>query len=251
VSAIKDRFVAGASAALRGFRLATTHAEVRRTYATLALVLLVLATALDVLGVWAIWELTRPDADPSWWGTILRLLLRLGGIALVLIAAPIIALWVVNGVLPFLGQKVFLAGLRAVAPARAAELAERPGQSLGRSLADATMRMLFFVLTSLAAFLVSFVPVVGTLVAPPLEAYLGARALGWELLDPYFDKLGLRFDPQRDFIGDHRPAIVGFALPYVLLLAIPIVGPFAYGLAQAATGLFVAEVIEGDGGRAS
>jgi uncharacterized protein involved in cysteine biosynthesis len=88
------------------------------------------------------------------------------------------------------------------------------------------------------------VPVVGSIGGPVLQAYFTARALGWELLDPYFEKLQMSFDAQHVFVKQHRAPLVGFALPYCFVMAIPLLGPFAFGLAQAAAGVFTREILE-------
>jgi uncharacterized protein involved in cysteine biosynthesis len=236
--------VAGVSAAFRGLRIATSTPEVGRAYLKLAAVVLALSIVLDVAGIWTVLHFTAGDGDQEWWERVGLVLVRVAGIGIVLLAAPVIAMFISNTLFPFLSEKVFLAGMRAVDPARADQLAAMPGMPLATAVSQNIIRMLLFIALSVGAFAFSFVPVVGSIGGPILQAYFTARALGWELLDPYFEKLEYRFDAQHRFVREHRAPLVGFALPYSLVMAIPILGPFAFGIAQAAAGVFTREILE-------
>ncbi|HWB77116.1 MAG TPA: EI24 domain-containing protein [Nannocystaceae bacterium] len=235
--------VTGASAAKRGLAIAWGSAQVRRVYLQLVLVLVAIATALDAAGIWAVVQWTRGGDDGLWW-TIAMVLLRIAGICIVLLVAPIVALFVVNGLFPFLGERVFFAGMRQIAPARADELSAREGLSFATGLFNALVRLALFLLVSVSLFVLSFVPVLGSIAGPVLQAWRTALALGWELLDPYFDKLGWTRAQQRELLRRHQAPLLGFALPFVLVMAVPIAGPFVFGLAQAAIATLVIEVIE-------
>lgn len=236
--------MAGLSLARRGTSAAWASPEVRRTYVNLVLVLVAVATLLDVAGVWSVVVLTRVAPDASWWMLVGMVLLRIVAIALVLLVAPIVAMFAINALFPFLGERVFLAGMRPLAPERAAVLAAAPGLPLLRSIVDATVRLAVFLALSVLLFVLALVPVVGSIAAPVLQAWRSALALSWELLDPYFDKLGLDRAGQRAVLHRHQRTLLGFALPFVVLMAIPVVGALAFGLAQAAIAMLVVEVVE-------
>ncbi len=236
--------MAGLSLARRGAAVAWASPEVRRTYVQLVLVLIATAGVLDVAGVWAVVILTRVAAAASWWMLVGLVLLRIVAIALVLLVAPIIALFAINVAFPFLGERVFLAGMRQLAPERAAALAAAPGLPLARSIVDATVRLVAFLALSAVLFVLALVPVAGSIAAPVLQAWRSALALSWELLDPYFDKVGLDRAGQRAVLRRHQQTLLGFALPFVFLMAIPVVGALAFGLAQAAIATLVVEVVE-------
>lgn len=237
---------AGVSAAWRGFRTATQTPDVGKTYTALAGAMFGTAALIDFFGIWAMVHFTATDGL-SWWATLGLLLLRIAGILVVLLAAPVLALFTVNLILPFLGERVFFAGLRATNPTRAAELEAMKPISMWSGVAQNLIRLLLFLALSVAAFALSFVPVVGPLLAPTVQVLLTARALGWELLDPYFERLNFRFDEQHAFVKIHRRELVGFALPYSLIMAIPLVGPLVFGVAQAAIGTLVTDVLEANG----
>ncbi len=239
-------FVAGASAALRGLRLAASTAEVRKTYLQLVAAVVGIAGVFDVLGIWAVLHLTARDGTETWWAALTLVLLRIAGIGIVLLAAPLLGLFAVNVAFPLLGERVFYAGMAQVAPERASELRARPGMPPFRAVLDNLVRFILFVGLGLASFVVSLVPVVGAVAGPVLQAYFTARALGWELLDPWFDKLEMQFDAQHDYVRRHRAAIVGFGFPLGLVMAVPLVGPLVFGLAQAAAGVLVTEVLDPD-----
>jgi uncharacterized protein involved in cysteine biosynthesis len=236
--------VAGISAARRGAAAAWASASVRRVYVQLVLVLVLVATVLDALGIWAVVEWTRGGGDESVWWTIALVLLRIAGICIVLLVAPIVALFLINGLFPFLGQRVFFAGLRQIAPARADELEARAGLPFATSLLNTLVRLVLFLVTSAALFVLSFVPVLGSIAGPVLQAWRTAIALGWELLDPYFDKLASTRQEQHAILARHQAPLLGFALPFVIVMAVPIAGPLVFGLAQAAIATLVVEVIE-------
>jgi CysZ protein len=140
--------------------------------------------------------------------------------------------------------------MRQIAPARAAALEAMPGRPLARTMIDALLRMLAFLGIGALLLVLSFVPVVGSVLGPVLQAWRSAFALAWELLDPYFDKLELDRTAQRTMLRAHQATLLGFALPFVFVLAIPIVGALAFGLAQAAVAMLVVEVIESPQGSA-
>jgi len=234
----------GLRAAGRGVRRVLDTPEVGKTYLQLVAVLFVLAGVLDVLGIWAVLHFTPIDGGDSWWAVAGLWLLRIAGLLLVVLMAPILALFVTNTAFPMLGERVFLAGVRAVDPARADQLAAIEGLPLRVSVPQNLIRMAMFLGLSVVAFGVSLIPVVGSILGPVLQAYFTARALGWELLDPYFEKLEVRFDAQHAFVKQHRGPLIGFALPFSLVMSIPLLGPLLFGVAQAAAGTLVVEVLE-------
>lgn len=243
-AASRRGFSAGLDAAMRGLRIAGRSAAVRGTYARLVAAIFVLAAWLDVGGIWTVWHFTAADPASSWWMIVVLWTLRIAGVVIVLFIAPLVAFFLINALFPVLAERVFFAALGEIAPARAQELQALPGKSVMRGLADNLMRMGLFFATTLLALAVSLVPAVGAVAGPPLSIYFTARAMGWELLDPYFDKLQLDFAGQRRFVAEHRPALVGFGLPLGFVMAIPLVGPLFFGLAQAAAAVLVADVIE-------
>lgn len=239
--------LAGVHAAFAGLRHAWSMPDVGRAYAALSIALLITTTLLDIGGIAALWSSTAAAPEASWWLEVGLLALRGVGIVVVLFVAPIVALVLVNNLAPVLAERIFLAGLRSVSPARADALAAAPGLPLGASITASLLRLGWFLGCSVSTLLLSFVPVLGTAASPVLQGFFSARAIGWELLDPYFDKCGMGFSDQRGFVNGHRWPIVGFGLPLGFAMAIPLAGPWFFGLAQAAAGRFVGEVLEARG----
>ena len=239
-------FVAGASAAWRGLQTATRAPEVKRTYLQMVLVLFALAVALDVAGIWGVLQWTAGDGSEGWWANVGRLLLRIAGIALVLLIAPVVSMFLVNILFPLFGERVFFASMRTLSPERASDLEQRDGLPIIASIGHSVVRLLLFLGLSLLTFAISLIPVAGAIIAPILQIYFGARAIAWEMLDPYFDKLQMKFDDQHAFAKRNRAALLGFGLPYGFVMAVPLVGPFVFGLAQAAAAFLIVEVIEAD-----
>jgi len=236
----------GALAAVQGFRFALHRPEIRRLYRRLAVVLFVV-TLLLIGGLSALlWHFTAASHEASALRVVALWLLRLGGLAVVGLSAPLLALLGVNAAWPALSEQVFMAALKELDPARAEGLAAAPGASLKAGLATALRRLGYFFVMTLVAFGAALVPIVGVIAGPLLQGYVSARAITWELLDPYFDRRGLDFARQQAEIRAQRWAVLGFGLPMTLLLAIPLVGPLLFGFAQAAAAKFVVDVLPRD-----
>ncbi|MEM6291772.1 MAG: EI24 domain-containing protein [Myxococcota bacterium] len=234
----------GLRAAGRGFRTVLGTPAVRKTYLQLVGALFLLAASINVAGIWAVLHFTPIHGNEGWWVLAGMWLLRIAGVLIVLFMAPVLSLFVTNTLFPLLGERVFVAGVRAVDPARADQLAALEGLPLRVSIPQNLIRLLLFLGLTLGAFALSFVPVVGPVLGPVAQAYVTARSLGWELLDPYFEKLEVRFDAQHVFVKQHRRPLVGFALPFSLAMSIPLVGPLLFGVAQASIGTLVVDVLE-------
>ena len=234
----------GLRAAGRGFRAVLDTPAVQKTYLQLVGALFLLAAAINLAGIWAVRHFTPIDGGDSWWVLAGMWLLRIAGLLIVLFVAPVLSLFVTNTLFPLLGERVFLAGLRAVNPERADELEAIEGLPRRVSIPQNLIRLLLFLGLTVAAFGLSFIPVVGPVLGPVAQAYVTARSLGWELLDPYFEKLHVRFDAQHRFVKEHRRPLVGFALPFSLVMSIPLVGPLLFGVAQASIGTLVVDVFE-------
>ncbi|MEM7152512.1 MAG: EI24 domain-containing protein [Myxococcota bacterium] len=244
MSSMRTRFMAGLSASWGGLKAGTRSAGVRRTYLQMVLALFLVSAVLDVAGIWAVLHWTDISTDAAWYTSVGLWIARILGILIVLLAAPLLSLTVVNLVFPFLGERVFLASMRGVNPARAEQLAAAPGLPIMPSVWIQVRRLVTFVGMTLLVFLLSLLPVVGQVLAPVLQGYVSSRGLAWELLDPYFDKLGLRYAEQKAVVSQHGASMVGFGLPLTFVMAIPLAGPLFFGLAQAAAAQLVTEVIE-------
>jgi len=236
--------VGGAALALRGLRMALASAEVRRVYLHLALTLVATSVALMAGLGWAIWTLIPSPDDPAVWLAVLLWTLKVGGTALAMMAAPLLALFIVNIVFPFLGERVFMAGLKCVDPGRAAEFEAAGGVGFRSSVASSLRRLLYFIGITMLTFGITLVPVFGVVLGPAAQLWFASRMLSWELLDPYFERRGLAYAGQKAVVNSHKTAMFGFGAPWTLLLALPVVGPLGFGLAQAAAALLVTDVIE-------
>ncbi|MCA9716577.1 MAG: EI24 domain-containing protein [Myxococcales bacterium] len=234
----------GASAAMRGLRTALANREVRQTYLQLLVALYITTVVLAGVLVTTLWVLTPIAPELTWAWTVFYWVLRIAGSLILAFASPLLALFTVNLVFPLLGERVFFAGMRVLDPARAAALEQREGMPLVRSLWMTVARMILFLGGTLLALAVTLIPLVGALLGPALSLFFTARAMTWELLDPVFDKRRMYLSAQREYIKQRQPALVGFGLPFSLLLSIPLVGPLFFGLAQAAVATLYVEVLE-------
>jgi uncharacterized protein involved in cysteine biosynthesis len=230
---------AGVRAAWSGLQLAVSEPTVRKTYLQLALALL-LGTVLLYGGLgWTAWTLT--DGEQGWW-----ILIRVMALLLVLLSSPVIALYLVHALAPLFAERVFLAALKARGSSLADGLVAGEGLPLLTSVGISLKRLVRYVGLSLCIFAFSLIPFVGSAMGPPLQLLLSARMLSGELLDPYLSMRNMRWDAQRTYLQSHRPALVGFGIPWALIFAVPLVGALVFGLAQAAAAVLVADVLEPD-----
>ncbi len=233
-------YVRGFRTALEGMKLALRNEDVGKAYLRVAAVIFVLTIIIDAAALWTLWRFTAPPDDAAVWLLVLLYTARVLGTLAGLLIGPLLAIFTVNIAFPVFNKEVFLAGLKVIDPQRAAALAAKPGMPLSSAVGIAVWRLVKFVGLTLALMLFGFVPIIGSIAAPILQAYLTARAVAWELMDPYFDCLDIRYAEQRQFVARHKQPLIGFGLPVSLLLAIPIVGPLLFGLAQVSAALFVA-----------
>ena len=100
-------------------------------------------------------------------------------------------------------------------------------------------RLIRYLGRSAFASLLSWIPGVGAIVAPCLAFAFTAHALAVELVAPYLERLGLEAASISALTRGRRFLFVGFGAPFVPLLAVPLVGPLAFGAAQAAAAVLV------------
>ena len=236
-----------------------------------------LALALDGAGFVAVSKVLSPGDDA---GALARLFSELTIVAadgVCLLLAPLVALAVVQQVLPLLGEKILFDGARAAAAAAAAADAAASGapdaeapafqrtrltrlarleametsDGLGlRGLGVAASRT--GTLASLTATATpvgaaaTLVPGVGPFLAASLAALVASYALSWELLDPYFDKKGFGYEQQDKIMWANRFALCAFAAPFTVALAVPLFGPLATAVAQGAAGTALWRILEPD-----
>ncbi|MDC0669885.1 EI24 domain-containing protein [Nannocystis radixulma] len=247
--AVSSSLPRGLQLAGRGLRLALASAEVRRAYLRLAAVLVVLAVALTVVLGGLLWWMVPVDGDMSWTTWLGRWALRLGGGALALVAAPMLAFFAVSIGFPFLADGVFMAGVRATDPALATRLERSSELGFVAATVGSIKRAVYFLGVTVALLAVTLVPFVGPLLGPPLQLWYAARTFTWELLDPYFERVGSDYAHQQKIVRGHRATLAGFGLPWVAVMALPFVGPLLFGLAQAAVATVVADELEAGAAR--
>jgi hypothetical protein len=73
----------------------------------------------------------------------------------------------------------------------AKELAALPGLPFATAAGIGLRRLVRFLLLSTMVFFVAFIPVIGSLIAPPAQFLLTAHTLGGELFDPFLSRRGM------------------------------------------------------------
>jgi uncharacterized protein involved in cysteine biosynthesis len=225
-------------------RAAAGSPPVRRAYRLLVFAIAAVTLLFVTGGIYAVVRLTVQSPGNSWPVSLALLTLRILGSAFVLLASPLFALFFLNTVTPLLTERVFLAGLRVLDPEEAEALRSAPGSSLLAVLTGSSRRLFRLLCLTVLVSPLSLVPIAGPVLGPLVEFGLTTVMLGWELLDPYFDKRGLPYAAQLAYVRRNWSTLLGFAVPYTLLLAIPVIGPFFFGIAQAATAALVTDIVE-------
>lgn len=237
-------FFRGVRVAFEGIQVAFRDPGVRKAYLRVMLAMLALTLVIDALGLWWVFAWIDPSAADEVWMALITWVLRIIGAVLILVVAPLIAILVMNVAFPFFNEPVFMAGLRAQDPERADRVAAGPGMPLRASAMIAALRLLRFLGLTLVFVLVGLIPIVGGIVGTIGQAWLTAKTVSWELMDPYFDRLDIRWDGQKQFVTQYRDALLGFGLPLGLLLAIPLIGPLLFGWVQGAAGTFLVREVQ-------
>jgi uncharacterized protein involved in cysteine biosynthesis len=238
----------GLLAAVQGAGSALGNREVRRVYFRFTLILLVLSLALAALLGYAIWSATQPESAGGYLashvGDFLTLLVRVAGLVIAALVSPLLAFLLVGLLIPVFSETLFLAGLRPLDPARAQALAEQPGLSIASSVWKTLRLLVHLLLFTVIAFAVSFVPVVGVVLGPAVQLWATGKIMGWELLDPFFDKQRMAFSAQKVYVHQHTAAVVGFGAAWCFVLALPLIGALFFGLAQASAPMLLVRVLE-------
>lgn len=232
----------GAKSALRGIRQVSGNPGVKKAYGVILLGLFVVTAVLTVGGGYALFRYTETLATGGLWATLGVWALRIVGLLVLFLAAPLLSITLCNLLFPVFSEIPFLAGLDAVAPARSQILRKRSGLPLSSTMGNSLRRLARLIAIAFACFALGFIPVLGPLLAPVLSFYWTARLVGWEMLDPYFDREGMHWNKQKKAIKSHAAEVLGLGLVCAPLLSIPLVGPLFFGLLQAGTAGFVVDL---------
>lgn len=241
----------GGFAALRGMRMAIGNRDVHKVYFRFTLALLVASVILGGLLGYGVWVLTEPEAG----GFLARhgldflasgglWILRVVGLLIAAVAAPILAVILLGLLFPVFAEAVFFAGLRALDRPRAEALQARPGLPIHAAVWKSVRILLHFLVLTVIALALGLVPLVGVVLGPAVQLWAAGKILGWELMDPYFDKQRMGYGAQKVYVRERATGFVGFGLPWSFVLALPVVGPLLFGLAQAAAPALLVDVLE-------
>jgi uncharacterized protein involved in cysteine biosynthesis len=238
----------GFFAAVHGAGSALGNRDVRRVYFRFTLILLVLSVALAALLGYAVWGVTEPESAggylASHLGDFVTLLVRVAGLIITALVAPLLAFLLVGLLIPVFSETLFLAGLRPLDAARAQALAEQPGLSIASSVWKTLRLLVHLVFFTIVAFALSLVPVAGVVLGPTVQLWATGKILGWELLDPFFDKQRMAFAAQKAYVHQHAAAVVGFGAAWSFVLALPLIGAMFFGLAQASAPMLLVRVLD-------
>lgn len=143
---------------------------------------------------------------------------------------------------PMANNQLFLDELEKLSPTRAQELSSQ--MKLDEGVNKNWMEDVYhdlrtswhFTKYSLMFLAFSVIPVVGSLITFFGQLWLVADRMGWNLLSVYtISAKKMSYRQQKHWMRARKWRIIGFTLPYMILVSVPFVGPFFLGLAQAAT----------------
>jgi hypothetical protein len=143
---------------------------------------------------------------------------------------------------PMANNQLFLDELEKLSPARSQELSSQMKLEVGvnknwmEDVYHDLRTSWHFTKYSLMFLAFSVIPVVGSLITFFGQMWLVADRMGWNLLSVYtISAKKMSYRQQKHWMRARKWRIIGFTLPYMVLVSIPFVGPFFLGLAQAAT----------------
>jgi len=184
---------------------------------------------------------------------------------------PLVIVFVTQYLLPSFSEDVFFATFSLLDPSRSEVYHATKPVGFWALLWRRVKRFLRLSLWSIAAYCLSFLPGVGWMVFPAAQFYMiskifglktgiafsflilfpplhvhswsvvkvlfGARALAIETLDPYFSRFG--YDKIKMVERQYQPVLLGFATPFLFLMAVPILGPLFWGMVQASASVLL------------
>ncbi len=231
----------GAALAVRGTGHAISRGSVLTTCWPLYLVTVAVTLIVQGLLVWQALRLTESGADAGAWAAVGLALLRVLAVLAALGGGAVLGLLIAALAVPLFAERIFLTSLRALAAERAVALERAPGLPIKVEVAHGLRRIGRFIPRFLGAVTLTLVPLIGPLLGPAAQVYVASRFLGWELLEPLLASEGMSYADQIARLARHRWLLVGFALPFIPVLAVPLAGPFFFTVAQAAIALLVHE----------
>ena len=256
----------GLRISLQGLAKAWKSPKTRHAYLRLVFVVFGVAVVLDIIGGTLLWGLIEgwfsevsidaladtPEKDSAlaklkdaWSGTggaVVAWTIKILFFLALMVIAPVIAFFLVNIFFPLFNDAIYMGALSEIDPELHAELAKSGGRGFFKNMRLTIGRMFLYLGASLLILLIGAIPVIGTLLAVPLQFCLTAHSLSWELLDPYFDRKLFAWPEQTQYLRGHRNMRLGFATPAALLMGIPLLGIAFFGLAQASVAGLTAQL---------
>ena len=234
---------AGIHAGVTGLARALAQRAARRVYLRAAVVSALATVVLQGALFAAAAALLPAPGDPGsplGWVAVVLAWIVVG--AAILLVAPVVVLLLLAVLLPLWSERIFFASLSAEAPALAANLRACPQAPLSRALRRTAARFTLWLAALAAGAVVGLLPVAGPLLGAAVGLGATAWVLAWELLDPLLDRVTDTPAAERRFLRGHAGVVWGLGLAWSALVAIPLVGPLAFPLVQAAAAAVVPDL---------
>eukprot|EP00026_Physarum_polycephalum_P010625 Phypoly_transcript_10793.p1 GENE.Phypoly_transcript_10793~~Phypoly_transcript_10793.p1 ORF type:complete len:309 (+),score=22.83 Phypoly_transcript_10793:243-1169(+) len=275
------QFIHGLRLCLRGTYYAITTKAVWRhhskCYSILITIILCLYVAcfLIYMPVFVTLQIAAYFTDiEKWVGDISARAQATQLIANVSFFVPLITVFVTQYLLPNFPDDVFFSTLSVLDARKSEAYRAVPATGFWSILYLRSWRFLRLSFWSLVTYCLSLVPFVGWMVIPIAQFYLvskifgyktaavfstvlliptlrayswptvkvlfGARALAIEMLEPYFSRFG--YDKIKPVERPNQPVLLGFATPFLFLMAVPLVGPLLWGMVQASASVLLLDL---------
>jgi len=143
---------------------------------------------------------------------------------------------------PMANNRLFLDELARLSPTRAQELESQMNMQEGvnkewtEDVYHDLRTSWHFTKYSLMFLAFSVIPVLGSFITFFGQMWLVSDRMGWNLLSVYtISAKKMSYRQQKHWMRARKWRVIGFTLPYMLLVSIPFIGPLFLGVAQAAT----------------
>jgi CysZ protein len=223
----------GAGDVMKGFRFLVAHPRLWGWVIAPALVTLVLLVA----AIWGVASAASPlvawmtDWMPDWvepWASWLAWLLVLAALGFAAMLVFVAVAGVVAGPFNELLSEAVEEQVTGIAGPRFTFAGFVRDAVLG--LVHGVRRLVVFVIGAAALFALSLVPVVGTIAAAALGAWLTGRAAAFDCYDAVLARRGLSYRDKLAYLDRHRGRSFGLGLAVAGLLLVPGVNLVALGL---------------------
>lgn len=114
-----------------------------------------------------------------------------------------------------------------------------------KAFIDSGREITHFAFLSFVCLLLAIIPIIGSILAVIGQLIVTANRLSFNFTRVYMERIkGMRFKEKRKFMDHHAGLLLGFCLPYTIIMSIPLLGPYLLGYGQASAAHLIYEMIK-------